>query len=362
MRKLNIAVTGYFGTGSSAVIDLLREYKDVVVVPEIGRLYEHEIFYYPGGLFDLCTLLTHGNTPQGSDIYINRFFETMHRLNDYDYLWYGSYKKMFGDKVMRMTEEFVNSISEKRDGTNSYHYLKTRFDPVKAIKQIGASFLYKKKFVKYGVGYVNDRRPVYFSMPTEEELYSAAQKFTISYFDLFGKDGQISVYDHLIWPQQVNTHKRCFSDNLKIIVVNRDPRDVFLSSKYVWCKPGIGNSIGKPHFGEDPIKFIDEWKRTVVLENENPNALHIYFEDLIYKYDETVATIEQFLGIPSEMHLHPKEKFNPLKSIENTQVFNMSKDKSEEAKPIEKYLSNYLYPFPYVRESNLNKMFDSPNS
>ena len=143
MAKLNIAVTGYFGTGSSAVIDLLREYQGVKVVPDMGRAYEHEIFYYPGGLFDLCSLLTHGNTPQGSDIYINNFINTMHRLNDYDYGWFGSYQKLFGDKVMKMTEKFVSTISEKREGTNSYHTVRSRKSLIKAALQLAAHLGYK---------------------------------------------------------------------------------------------------------------------------------------------------------------------------------------------------------------------------
>ena len=286
MKSFNIAVTGYFGTGSSAVIDLLREYKDVKIVPEIGRLYEHEVFYYPGGLFDLYSLMRDGNTPQGSDIYINNFINTMKRLNDYDYVWYGSYQKLFGDSFMKLVNDFVVSISERREGSNSYHNVSSRFSIIKAAMQYAAKIIYKKKIVQYGCKYIKDGNPVYFSMPTIEELNYAARKFTEGYFRLFNDDECIGVYDHLIWPQQVNSHQNCFSNNLKVIVVNRDPRDVFLSSKYVWCKFGVGNSVGKPHFGDDPKKFADEWRRTVITNNANSNALHIYFEDLVYKYEE----------------------------------------------------------------------------
>lgn len=361
MKSFNIAVTGYFGTGSSAVIDLLREYKGVRVVPEIGRLYEHEAFYYPGGLFDLYSLLGEGNTPQGSDIYVNNFIASMKRLNDYDYVWYGSYQKLFGDSFMNLVNDFVASISEKREGSNSYHNIKSRFSIIKALMQFLAGVFYKKKIVQYGCKYIKDGNPVYFSMPTQGELEKAAQQFTDGYFKLFNNDECIGVYDHLIWPQQVNSHQKCFSDNLKVIVVNRDPRDVFLSSKYVWCKPGIGNSIGKPHFGDNPKKFAEEWRRTVVRNITNPNALHIYFEDLIYKYTETVKLIEDFLGLSPEAHINPRTKFQPEKSIENTQVFTQNDSFAKEAKVIEDYLPEYLYPFEYRRQADINNMFDSPN-
>lgn len=360
MSKLNIAVTGYFGTGSSAVIDLLKEYKNVSVVPEVGHLYEHSIFYYPGGLFDLYSLMSNGNTPQGSDIYINNFLETIHRLNDYNYVWYGSYKKLFGDSVLNMSYDFVNSISEKRDSTNSYHNLKTRFSIIKALLQFASRIVYKRNIVQYGVHYVKDGNPVYFAMPSQIELDQACQKFTTSYLNLFSKgDDSISVYDHLIWPQQVNSHQNCFDNNLKIIVVNRDPRDVFLSSKYFWCKAASGGSVGKPHFGDDPNKFSKEWERTVVRDNTNKNALHVNFEDLIYNYDETVELIEGFLGLSHTDHLLPKTKFNPDKSIENTQVFNVNSSWKLEADIISEQLSDYLYDFPYHKETFVSKMFDS---
>ncbi len=361
MNNLNIAVTGYYGTGSSAVIDLLREYKNVKVVPQVGHLYEHEAFYYPGGLFDLYSLMLNGNTPQGSDIYINNFIDAMRRLNDYNYVWYGSYHKLFGDSFMQLVDDFVSSISEKRDGSNSFHNIRTRFSVVKAAMQFVAKIIYKKKIVQYGRMYIRDGNPVYFSMPSADELNSAAQRFTEGYFQLFNKEKNVAIYDHLIWPQQVNSHKNCFTDSLKVIVVNRDPRDVFLSSKYIWCKPGKGNSIGKPHFGDDPVTFSDEWRRTVITDNTNPNALHVFFEDLVYNYEETVRRIEGFLGFLPEEHLMPRTKFVPEKSIENTQVFTANAAYAAEADIIAKSLPHYLYPFAYKRNADVKNMFDSPN-
>lgn len=318
--KLNVAVTGFYGTGSSAVIDLLREYTSVKVVPEIGRLYEHMPFYVSGGLFDTCTLLLHGNTPLGSDKIINNFIDAMDRINRYNFGWFGSYKSLFNDRFKENINRFVESISESRKGQNSNHIIKSYFSPIKALAQLAAKIIYKRKFGKYGVGYKYDKKLVYFSMPTRDELYSAAKVFTDAYFELFNvPEANIKVYDHLIWPQQVDSHANCFSDNLKIIVLDRDPRDVFLCSKYIWCKPPIGH--GDPHFPTDPTLYADEWRRTVSTENFNPNALRIHFEDLIYNYEETVGKIESFLGLNPSNHKSPQSKFNPSKSIENTQLF-----------------------------------------
>lgn len=358
-QKLNVAVTGFYGTGSSAVIDLLREYKGVNVVPEIGRLYEHMPFYVSGGLFDTCTLLTHGNTPLGSDRIINNFIDSMERLNKYNFGWFGSYNALFGNQFIDAVNKFVKSISENRKGQNSNHIVRAYFSPVKALAQVAAKIIYKRKFGKYGVGYQNDSKPVYFSMPTEEELYDAAREFTDSYFEMFNTDGKVKIYDHLIWPQQVDTHARCFSDNLKIIVLDRDPRDIFLCSKYIWCKPPIGH--GDPHFPVLPSLYADEWSRTVTEHTSNPNALRVHFEDLVYNYDKTVARIERFLGLNANDHLRPKTKFDPSKSIENTQLFQLPQWKKE-GEEVAELLENFLYEFPYERVPQVKLMFDSPNN
>lgn len=361
MKELNVAVTGYYGTGSSAVIDLLREYKGVSVVPEIGRLYEHMPFYVSGGLFDTYTLLSKGNTPLGSDKTINNFISAMKRLNDYDYVWFGSYRSLFGDQFMKSTYGFVDSISSRRTGENSTHIIKSRFSLVKAVMQFAAKIVYKRKFGQYGVKYIYDKNNVYFSMPTHDELVKASQKFTSSYFEMFSKEqAGMNVYDHLIWPQQVDSHAECFDDNLKIIILDRDPRDVFISSKYIWCKPPIGR--GEPHFGNDPAAFCEEWRRTVNNEYKNPNALRIHFEDLIYHYNESVEKIEKFLGLNSKDHIKPKARLQPEKSIENTQVFLAKEVWQQEAELIEKELPEYLYHFADRRVPKVKLMFDSPNN
>ena len=58
--------------------------------------------------------LSKGNTLYTSDKVISTFITEMKRLNDYNYVWFGSYKKMFGDKFMNLVYEFVDSIAEKK--------------------------------------------------------------------------------------------------------------------------------------------------------------------------------------------------------------------------------------------------------
>ena len=44
---------------------------------------------------------------------ISTFITEMKRLNDYNYVWFGSYQKMFGNKFMDLVYEFVE-VSQKK--------------------------------------------------------------------------------------------------------------------------------------------------------------------------------------------------------------------------------------------------------
>lgn len=360
-NKRNVAVTGYYGTGSSAVTDLLREYTTASVVPYEDKNFEHVVFYVSGGLFDLCTLLTHGNSPFTSDMVINNFIDAMKRLDRYDFVWFGSYQKQFGDKFKNLYTELIRSISTPNKGQNSNHIISERFSVFKALLQIATHLVYKRNFIQYGKKYVYDGKDVYFSMPTEEEVYAAARKFTRGYFNLFEIEGKdIKVFDHLIWANQVDEYMSCFDNDFKVIVVERDPRDVYLLNKYIWFKPPVGH--GTPHFPINPEAFINEWLKTVVGEYTNPNLKRVHFESLIYDYEETVKEIEVFLGLSPSDHSKKGIYLDTSKSIENTQVFNGNYKWMNEVKPIEERLGNFLFKYPYKRIPNTGKMFDDPRT
>lgn len=351
----NIAVTGYFGTGSSAVLDLLKEYDVTSRVPVDRKTYEHVLFYISGGLFDLCSIITRGNVHLRADCAINKFVDSMNKLNKYEFTWFGSYKNQFGPEFLKIVDDFVNRISEKQDGINVNHCLKSRLSLYSTVRSGIAKYLFGKERHLPIYANIYDKNPIYFSLPTEEEFYAAAKQFTSSYLDLFPvKQGTLlKVFDHLIWPQQIDSFSQCFDDSLVFIVVERDPRDLYLLCKYLYTRNGV-----KPFFPTDPVKFVDLWKRLYVPQYDNNNVIRIQFEDLIYKYDETVAWIETRLGLTDSMHTDKYVHLNPQKSIENTQVFLVRPEWQEEVKCIEDAFADKLYHFPYERKPDFSLMFD----
>ena len=67
---------------------------------------------------------------------------------------------------------------------------------------------------------------------------------------------------------------------------------------------------------------------------------------MIYRYEDTLTRIYDFLDVGSVDHIHFKEKFKPEVSINNTQLFKRLNNVENEVKIIEKELPNYLFEFP----------------
>lgn len=357
-RKINVAITGYYSTGSSALVDLLKEYDNTAIASPVDGDYEHMAFYSPGALYDLgAILLGDSRCPYTSDMAINHFIESAKRLYEHDFGWYGSYKKYYGNRFMESTLKFVEEISKKKDRKSAAHAKEVRFSIKKAILQLGAKLVYKRPITVLGREYVFDDNPTYFSVPTIEEFSKASKEYAKSYLEMCGKDADVNVFDHLLWPQQVSTLDVYMPDNLKVIVLQRDPRDMYLLNKYYWHKPPV--STANPYYPTDAQAFIEEWKRTISLEKDTERVLFLNFEDLIYRYEETVKKIEQFLGISEENHIRQFNNFEPERSIENTQVFNLSDDWKNEVSCFEHELKDYLYQFPYERVPDKRLWFDT---
>ena len=224
--------------------------------------------------------------------------------------------------------------------------------------QIGAHVVYGRKISKLGRKYIFDKMQPYISLPSEEEFFNAAKKFTNSYMELFNTDKRIKAFDHLVWPQNSAFIDKYFTEDFGMIVVHRDPRDVFLLNKYFWHKPP--RVLTKPFFPTDAMEFCDVWRRNVSGVKKHERVLEVFFEDLVYNTVETEKRIMHFLDLKAEQHIMPRKFFDPNKSIENTQVFLLDNEIwREEARIIEETIPDTLFSFPYERKCDSTKWFDT---
>lgn len=359
-----IAVTGYFGSGSSAALDLLSEYScnGTGIVNELGG-YEHTTFYHPGGLFDLEDKLLKNNDIHRSDEAIKTFRREMLRLNDNNFGWYGSFNEMFGDTFKENMYSFIDALHPFDINTRYYGQCsRVRFNPFKIPVQLAAKILTGRTIYKWGRQFIYDsiRPGMHVAFPSEEEFYSAAKRFVKSYMQMFeSPEKENTLFDRLLLCHNIYRLPYYFDQDFRVIRLQRDVRDVYILNKYIWKEINAGVM-----FPCDLTSFIDYWKRLNSCERkiEDDRVLVVDFEDLIYKYEETVDKIEKHCNLNNAAHTDCKKYFEPNRSIKNTQVFRMNGVWHDEIAVLEKEFPEYIYDFPYKITTDVNDMFDDSRS
>ena len=355
---MNIAITGYCGTGSSAVLDLLEEFESVSI-GETGH-YEHVPFYTPNGLFDLEHKLLYCNNFHRSDEALMSFKSEMQRLNDYDWNWFASYNRFCGNRFMEIVDEFLDKIVQYEfEGYWSYDFREQHYTIKGMIKDAYLKYIKNVNDLKHPFGkrtlFTKDNK-IMISFVDEKEFYSAAKKFVREYLEMFNDGSKNMIFDHLLLPHDAYRIPNYFDDDFRLIIVDRDPRDMYILTKYVWPSMGL-----QAQYPKDINNFIKFWKQLREREKmyNDPRVLRIYFEELIYEYDKCVDKICHFLCLSSNQHKNKMKKLDPRKSINNTQNFLIEDEWKKEIYDIEKELSNYLYHFPYERKPLLKDTFNA---
>lgn len=145
--------------------------------------------------------------------------------------------------------------------------------------------------------------------------------------------------DQIVPPTNLNRYLRYFND-IKVFVVDRDPRDIFVLEKYVWKDGVIPSDV------EEFCKWFKYTRAHRKTERfDNDRICFIQFEDMIYKYEETTKKIADWLGFELNEQTKKKQYFDPNRSINNTCTWKRVKCNPAEIKYIEKELNEYLYSF-----------------
>jgi hypothetical protein len=342
-----ITCTGYGCTGSSAGTNILEEFKPVKNLGNDEFTFLHE----PDGMADLENSLLEGHRLK-TDLAVKRFIKLSHDLS---YLQH--YKLWFNGKFEQYAREFIHSIV-KCEWNGWWH----RAFEAEAISEIdnfnirlarGAyDFLtkphlynlyepdswhpqYKPQITEYYSNLLNDKELTFF--------INQAKKFTSRLLQEESTDKQYKyiMLDQAIPPISISKYLR-YWDNPRVIIIDRDPRDLYVMNKALWgC-------------GFIPMHNVDQFIRWYVStrqirETESINnecCLFLYFESLIYDYDNTLNRIMNFTNLSTGDHIHKLKYFNPELSKQNTFVFKQYPDLYEAVEKIEKELAPYCYSYP----------------
>ncbi len=342
-----VGVCGYGYTGSGAVIDLLKEYAECNVFDD----FEFSLLYVPDGLKDLeYHLLLQPNRFMSSDIAIQRFKKYVKNRskglrNDINRSTKGMFKKV--------SSEYVEKITQlKWNGYWNYDYFNGsiwRRNFGFRLFQNRILFPLEKHFSQR-YSFPPNRKMSFSVRP--DDFYSETRKYInrlIASFSKYDETKKINVVNQLF---PANCPETCYSliEDAKGVVVNRDPRDLF-----IFCKQVVKSKAAwiPTENVSDFVLYYKKMRESIV---SSKDTLVINFEDLIYNYDQTVECLENFMGIKE--HILQRKYFNPDVSVRNTQLFLANTVNHEEISYIERELGDYLYDFKKILKQDFRNAID----
>ena len=333
MSKL-ITCVSYGGTGSSAITDLLKEFKCV----DSKGDFEFSFLYEPDGVSDLQHHIVTDFQRLKTDEGIYRFEKLFNRMLNEGYTNFMEHDK--GEKIL--CDYIKNITTVEWEGYWHAHSLRNNSVLGKIKRKINNLKLifYRKIYSKINNQYLEyapefEKNKIVLSNLDEEEFLEHTKKFTDEFLTLFNSDKEILALDQIIPSNNLTRYMKYFSE-IKVIVVDRDPRDLYILNKYFWNEGWIPSN---------DIDIYIKWFKSIRCDRSvDGNILRINFEDLVLNYEKTLTEILIFLNIDNAEHINKKEFFNPDKSIKNLNLWSSYMQKEESnIKEIELKLEEYCY-------------------
>ena len=168
------------------------------------------------------------------------------------------------------------------------------------------------------------------------------------------KDNEHLVFDQLF---PGNNPQVCFKyfDDPYAVVVDRDPRDIYVFGKTVLLK-GIAGHMMPLNDVKDFVVYYRALRDNQPYKEINDRILFLRFEDLVYHYDLATKRLRDFLHLGENPN--PKSIFDPSMSMANTQIWKRYPEFNKDIEYIERELKDYLFDFTGCPEPDVNaKMF-----
>ena len=331
-----ISCASYYGTGSSAITDFVSEYDSVYS-------FSNEEFRFvqdPDGIADLEYNLVENFNRHNSGHAVKRYLKL---VDFYSGNIFGrKYEGFFHGKWKELSNEYINNLIDF-----TYHGW-WQYD----LLDKGSFYYFRKRIVnkllKLTVWRNQPERTLntmkseitYCAHPSEEKFLLYTRKYIDDLFNSVSKGYDIVMVDQIVPPTNINRYLRYFND-IQAVIVDRDPRDIFVLEKYVWMDGIIPTDVNK---FVKWFKYTREHRKKERVDSSK--VRFIQFEDMVYNYEQTSNELERWLGLKEEGHNNKKNIFDPAISIKNTQTWKKMECDLNEIIYIEKELSEYLYNFP----------------
>ena len=306
------------------------EFDDTQVLDAIEFVFA----YYPDGLESLDFYLNEYHKYMSSTVAVNRFRK----------LIYWQCRKIASKKtITAMLDSFLNKIVQISWKGHGYADVLTRSSFEIFIKRVLFTLAKILHFNKLSLLY-----PALFphklDLSVMPDSFDSASKELISeILNVMGrKNNQLTVLDQ---PFEGCNPVKSFKyfENPKAIVVDRDPRDIYLYVKK-FLRPRGREGFQVPCDNVELfIEYVKISHKTPADNKNRDDLMFINFESLIYDYEKTIKIVSDFAGVSH--HKHKGKYFIPARSRNNTQLFRKYSGFGDDIKKIENELTEYLFPF-----------------
>lgn len=329
-----ISCASYYGTGSSAITDYISEYENCMSLTD----YEFRFLQDPDGVSDLEFHLVENHNRHTSGHALKKFIKFVDELGNpylkkYEYFFKNQWKKISYEYIEQLTEFTYHGYwhQDVIDRGKWFHFRKRLLNKI----------LKKTVWRNQPEVSLNElpREITYCSYPSEKEFLEYTREYIRKLFEIANSENKENIMvDQIVPPSNLNRYLRYFED-IKVFVVDRDPRDVYLSEKYIWRGRVIPT---------ESVELFCKWYRYTRRHREKEiypenQVMFIQFEDLVYKYDETTEKIEKWLGFHEEDHKNKRKFFIPEVSRKNTRLWEKIDNVSQEMEYIERELKEFIY-------------------
>lgn len=334
-----IGVTGYGCTGASACIDLLKEYEKV---KSYNSGFEFQLLQQPDGIVDLKYQLVRSKRRLSTNAAIKRFKKNLKNSR------IGNIMKNTKDAYLKLSQEYIDSLISVSWVGNSL------YDPIDLQRKLDR-YMFRRlnRLANQVLGRINQdwhwppKEERYFSFMDEESFDRITRDYITKILHASGIDDTDDSY--IIMEQLFNTTNPLegaeYFDNARSIVVDRDPRDVFLLTNIMMLKRLSGYMPCRA----DVEAFVRYYRALHTGRIEDPRILYVQYEDLIYDYENCTKRISEFLDGAAQ--IKKGQYFKPEYSINNTMLYQQYPQYKEQFAYIEKELSDLIYPFEEKKDS-----------
>lgn len=326
-------LSGYSFSGKSAFYDLLSNVDGAF---SHSKEFEFDFIRVQGGIIDLHSALCDNWSPIRSSEAIRRFSRLIRYLGgDRKFTSriyrYGPHYDFYFKNFTLKAEQFLGRLI-KASWVADWPF--TAYDESYSISIID------KYLSKIGVG---NQKKIFLARVSSEYFESECKHFFNELFSLHScSNAKFMILNNAFEPFFPERSMRFINDS-KAIVVDRDPRDIYISA----LKAGKinGTKVGLAVVGPDVRTFIDRFLayREFSSNKVLPNVYRTTFEKLILDYDQELFNLCKFFK-PLEINFSPKLiDFDPEKSKSNIMQWRDSSNNNlaPDIKIIEKHLQRF---------------------